>query len=171
MKLDDLTSNRLASLAAPKCTDCGGTGLARVTLLGVSGVCACVARSVCRRVLRDYLMLRDDPSTLPDGHRSYPGAEYVADVESVARRSLTLRDWIIFQHHFLNGQPYNAAEFWRMGLDKGTFFHACRRIEARLGRVFAELEPCSLWPPNAYFGRQLRIRRQTTQPKLKAMAA
>jgi hypothetical protein len=37
-------------------------------------------------------------------------------------------------------------------MDRGTFFHSVYRIEHRLGRVFAELEPYALFPLDEYFG-------------------
>jgi hypothetical protein len=41
-------------------------------------------------------------------------------------------------------------------LDRGTFFHSIYRIEQRLGRVFAELEPYALYPVSEYFGGMIR---------------
>ena len=37
-------------------------------------------------------------------------------------------------------------------MDRGTFFHSVYRIEHKLGRVFAELEPYALFPLDEYFG-------------------
>ncbi len=36
-------------------------------------------------------------------------------------------------------------------MDRGNFFHAVYRIEQKLGRVFRELEPYSLFPVDDYF--------------------
>jgi hypothetical protein len=41
-------------------------------------------------------------------------------------------------------------------MDRGAFFHAVYRIEQRLGRVFAELEPYALYPLSEYFGGMIR---------------
>jgi hypothetical protein len=41
-------------------------------------------------------------------------------------------------------------------MDRGTFFHSIYRIEQRLGRVFAELEPYALYPVSEYFGGLIR---------------
>jgi hypothetical protein len=41
-------------------------------------------------------------------------------------------------------------------MDRGTFFHSIYRIEQRLGRVFAELEPYALYPPSEYLGGMIR---------------
>ncbi|MGA2773687.1 MAG: hypothetical protein ABSG26_23035 [Bryobacteraceae bacterium] len=41
-------------------------------------------------------------------------------------------------------------------MDRGDFFHAVYRIEQRLGRIFAELQPYPLFPLNEYFGGMIR---------------
>jgi hypothetical protein len=41
-------------------------------------------------------------------------------------------------------------------MDRGTFFHSIYRIEQRLGRVFAELEPYALYPLREYFSGTIR---------------
>jgi hypothetical protein len=50
----------------------------------------------------------------------------------------------------------------QLGMDRGNFFHAVYRIEQRLGRIFAELEPYALYPLDEYFGST--VRRQPVQP-------
>jgi len=37
-------------------------------------------------------------------------------------------------------------------MDRGSFFHAIYRLEEKLGRVYAELEPYPLFPLRDYFG-------------------
>jgi hypothetical protein len=49
-------------------------------------------------------------------------------------------------------------------MDRGTFFHSIYRIEQRLGRVFAELEPYALYPLSEYFGGM--IRKEPGRPSL-----
>jgi hypothetical protein len=39
----------------------------------------------------------------------------------------------------------------QLKLDRGKFFHHVYDIECRLGRVFAELTPYSLYPVSEYF--------------------
>ena len=41
-------------------------------------------------------------------------------------------------------------------MDRGTVFHAIYRIEKKLGRAFAELEPYPLFPLNEYFAGVIR---------------
>jgi hypothetical protein len=43
-----------------------------------------------------------------------------------------------------------------MKIDRGTFFHAVYRIQQKLGRVFRDLEPYSLYPLDEYFGGTVR---------------
>ncbi len=38
-----------------------------------------------------------------------------------------------------------------MKVDRGTYFHSVYRIQQRLGRVFGELKPYSLYPISEYF--------------------
>ena len=39
----------------------------------------------------------------------------------------------------------------RLAVDRGTFFHLVYRIEQKLGRAFAEVEPYALYPVREYF--------------------
>jgi hypothetical protein len=36
-------------------------------------------------------------------------------------------------------------------MEKGIFFHALYRLQQKLGRLYAELEPYSLYPVDEYF--------------------
>lgn len=40
----------------------------------------------------------------------------------------------------------------RLNIDRGTFFHIVYRVEEKLGRAFAEIEPYPLYPVEDYFG-------------------
>jgi hypothetical protein len=44
----------------------------------------------------------------------------------------------------------------QLQMDRGSFFHEIYRIEQRLGRVFAELQPYALFPLSEYFGGSIR---------------
>lgn len=37
-------------------------------------------------------------------------------------------------------------------MDRGNFFHEVYRIQQKLGRIYRELEPYSLFPLDEYFG-------------------
>lgn len=45
-----------------------------------------------------------------------------------------------------------------MGIDRGVFFHALYRIQQKLGRVFREIRPFSLYPVDEYFAGTVRRR-------------
>jgi hypothetical protein len=81
--------------------------------------------------------------------------EYMADFCLVSRRALTGVDYDVFRFHFLLGADWKMC-CRRLNLDRGTFFHVVYRIEQKLGRVFRELEPYSLFPLDEYFGGTMR---------------
>jgi hypothetical protein len=87
-----------------------------------------------------------------DNRRTYGRKveEYIADFCLVSRRSLTGIELDIFRYHFLLGADWKLC-CWRLKLDRGSFFHFVYRIEQKLGRIFRELEPYSLFPLNEYF--------------------
>ncbi|MCC7497335.1 MAG: hypothetical protein IT160_07145 [Bryobacterales bacterium] len=79
-----------------------------------------------------------------------PNVDFRADFETTVKRTLTARQWRIFTLYFVSeiDWPAIAAE---LGMDRGQFFHEVYRIEAKLGRRLAELEPYSLFPIGRYF--------------------
>jgi hypothetical protein len=81
--------------------------------------------------------------------------EYIADFCLVSRRVLSESDHQIFRFHFLLGADWKLC-CQRLNLDRGTFYHQIYRIQERLGRVFAELEPYALFPLDEYFGGSKR---------------
>ncbi|PWU11754.1 MAG: hypothetical protein C5B51_02040 [Terriglobia bacterium] len=87
-----------------------------------------------------------------EGRRMYSRKreEFMADFILVSRRMLNSFEYDIFRFHFLLGADWRMC-CRRLGIDRGTFFHSVYRIEHRLGRTFAELEPYSLYPIDEYF--------------------
>ena len=81
--------------------------------------------------------------------------DYVADFCLVSRRTLTEFEHQVFRFHFLLGADWRLC-CRQMRIDRGTFFHAVYRIQQKLGRVFRELEPYSLYPLDQYFGGTVR---------------
>jgi hypothetical protein len=81
--------------------------------------------------------------------------EYIADFCAVSRRSLNEAEYDVFRFHFLLGADWKLC-CWRLKLDRGTFFHLVYRIEQKLGRIFRELQPYSLYPLDEYFGGTTR---------------
>ncbi len=75
----------------------------------------------------------------------------MADFCLVSRRALDDAEHRIFRFYFLLGADWKLS-CRRLGMDRGNFFHAVYRIQQRLGRTFAELEPYSLYPLDEYFG-------------------
>jgi hypothetical protein len=82
--------------------------------------------------------------------------EYIADFCLVSRRSLDESEYRLFRYHFLLGADWKLC-CRRLGLERGNFFHAVYRIEQKLGRVFRELEPYSLFPLDEYFQGPSRL--------------
>ncbi len=74
----------------------------------------------------------------------------MADFCLVAKRSLDEADYRLFRYHFLLGADWKLCCRY-LHLDRGLFFHQLYRIEQKLGRIFAELEPFSLYPLEDYF--------------------
>lgn len=76
--------------------------------------------------------------------------EYIADFCLVSRRALTDFEHRIFRFHFLLGADWRLCTR-KLKIDRGNFFHAVYRIEQKLGLVFRELKPYSLFPLQSYF--------------------
>jgi len=76
--------------------------------------------------------------------------EYMADFMTLARRTLTEDEHRLFRYRFLLGADWRLCSR-KLGVDRGNFFHAVYRVEKKLGRVFAEVEPHALFPPSEYF--------------------
>jgi hypothetical protein len=74
----------------------------------------------------------------------------MADFCLVSRRFLDESEYQIFRFHFLLGADWRLC-CRQLKTDRGSFFHVVYRIEQKLGRAFAQLEPYSLYPPNEYF--------------------
>lgn len=74
----------------------------------------------------------------------------MADFVLVSKRTLTKDEYRIFNYHYLLSADWRLCSR-KLGIDRGTFFHAVYRIQRKLGRVFAELEPYSLYPLDEYF--------------------
>ncbi len=152
----------LRELGQPSCGACGGTG-GRLTKTGEMGPCDCSLRAVFRACYERFrqCMKREGrisqvsykETPIGKSHRgtwSRKEEEYMADFEMVSRRHLD--DWHhkVFRYHYVLGADWRLCSR-KLGIPKGYFFHAIYRIEQRLGRVFYELEPYALYPPQDYF--------------------
>lgn len=81
--------------------------------------------------------------------------EYVADFYLVSKRHLDDVEFKIFRFHFLYGADWKLC-CRKFNMDRGSFFHAVYRIQQKLGRVFRELVPYSLYPLDEYFNGAMR---------------
>jgi len=158
MKTEDENRSKHVALARHDCTKCQGTGLA-----SPQETCACVWRQCFRIVLRKVRNIEIGAHLLrplcllgasgPQG-RSGNGRRlenFSADVYLTAKRTLQHKaDWDLFRYHYLLGADWKAC-CKVLKMDRGNFFHACYRIEAALGRVYATLMPYSLYPLDEYF--------------------
>jgi hypothetical protein len=80
--------------------------------------------------------------------------DYICDFCLVSRRSLDAFEYDVFRNHFLLGADWRLC-CRQMKVDRGTFFHTVYRIQQKLGRVFRELEPYSLYPLDEYFAGKI----------------
>lgn len=74
----------------------------------------------------------------------------MADFCLVSRRTLDEFEYRIFRYHHLLGADWRLC-CRQLKMDRGEFFHAVYRVEQKLGKVFAELEPYPLYPLREYF--------------------
>jgi hypothetical protein len=91
--------------------------------------------------------------------------EYMADFCMVTRRALGEDEYKMFRYVYLLGADWRLC-CSRLKLDRGTFFHSVYRMQERLGRYYAELEPFPLYPLDEYFGGTIRkeaVRARTSQ--------
>jgi hypothetical protein len=81
--------------------------------------------------------------------------EFCADFCLVSKRVLEEDEYKVFRSHYLLGADWRLC-CRQLKMDKGVFFHSIYKIEQKLGRVFRELQPYSLFPIDEYFGGTVR---------------
>ncbi len=162
----DWTRSDTIALANHACTQCHGVGL-RLGRKNRMVPCNCVLRAIFRAcyarfrhcATKEKYMSRISLEFIPGRERNFSWGrkdeEYMADFILVSRRTLSEFDYRIFKFHFLLGADWKLC-CRRMGIDRGTFFHAVYRVEQELGRVFRELEPYGLFPLDEYFHGSVR---------------
>lgn len=155
------TRSETLALAMHNCAQCHGSGL-RLGKKGQTGPCNCVLRAIFRacydRFVRCVTQERhvSRVSLEPQPGRCRPSTwgrkdeEFIADFQLIARRYLDESEHRLFRIHFLLGADWKLCAR-RLAMDRGNFFHAVYRIEQKLGRIFRELEPYSLFPLDEYF--------------------
>lgn len=155
------TRSETLALAMHNCTHCHGSGL-RLGRKGALAPCNCVLRAIFRACYSRFVRCVTQEKHLskiglePHAGRQRPSTwgrkdeEYIADFCLVARRGLDDFEYKLFRYHFLLGADWKLC-CRRLGIARGNFFHAVYRIEQKLGRIFRELQPYSLYPVDEYF--------------------
>ena len=153
-------------LAKVSCSACHGYGL-RLIRNGKEVPCECVFRAVfrtCYRRFRECVVNGAHTSTVTldfcrgmEGRRTYSRKreEYMADFCLVSQRLLNEVEHQVFRFHFLLGADWKLC-CRRLRLNRGYFFHLVYRVENKLGKGFAELEPYALYPLDEYFSCTIR---------------
>ncbi len=153
-------------LSRVACQRCRGLGVRPVWKLK-QAPCGCVLRAVFRACFtryRECVELTKYCSSVSleyagnkDGGRVYGRKieEYMADVCLIAKRTLSEEEHQAFRFHFLLGADWKLCAK-RLNLNRGNFYHMVYRIEEKLGRAFAELEPYPLYPVADYFSGTVR---------------
>ncbi len=173
--------SNVLGLAKVSCCTCHGYGL-RVVHKRREVPCHCVYRAIfraCYNRFRDCVANGAQTGTVSlefcpgkEGRRTFSRKkeEYIADFCLVSRRELDEADYRIFRFHFLLGADWKLC-CRRLQMDRGNFFHAVYRIEQKLGRIFASLEPYALYPLDQYFGGTIRNERPQPLPPPPAIRA
>ncbi|WP_321471077.1 hypothetical protein [uncultured Paludibaculum sp.] len=136
--------------------------------------CKCVLRAIfkaCHDRFRSIVESERDGSPIKTAPLTWSRVreEYCADFLLLAKRTLTPAEHKLFTYHFLLGADWKLCTR-RLGVDKGTFFHAVYRIQAKLGRVYAETEPYALYPLDEYFSPTVRtVSRPSAPPPARVM--
>lgn len=124
--------------------------------------CDCVLRSIfriCYERFREYASSESRITSVSLEIHSGPNRrgtwgrkeeEYVSDFLLIAKRTLTEEEYRLFRYHFLLGADFRLC-IRKLGGDRGSFFNSVYRVQKKLGRVFAELEPYGLFPLSDYF--------------------
>ncbi len=156
------TRSETLALAMHNCTQCHGSGLRFAKKGALAAPCNCVLRAIfriccdrfvrCARQERHLSRISLEPHSGRQRSSTWgrKDEEYIADFCLISRRTLDDFEHRLFRYHFLLGADWKLCTR-RLGIDRGNFFHAVYRIEQKLGRVFRELEPYSLFPLDEYF--------------------
>lgn len=150
----NFAANELYCLAAERC-GCKGAGWQYDTSQD-GDVCKCVQKTRFRDCLQHYHSIECSPT--------YVRAEFRADFELAARRTLDPLDLAVFRAYHVWGLawPECLAALGRLrrngvlphrAINRGQLFHAVYRIEERVGR---ELELAGMHPTRLYYQRKYK---------------
>jgi len=155
------------SLAKNSCTQCHGLGR-HPDRPGAFNPCNCVLRAIFHACLtrfrhcatQDKYMSKISLEFIPGRDRNLSWGrkdeEYMADFVLVSRRTLSESEYQVFRFHYLLGADWRFC-CRRLKMDRGNHFHAVYRVQQKLGRIFRELEPYSLFPLDEYFHRTVWV--------------
>lgn len=169
-------------LAHPGCASCAGSGLRK----GRGGLqaCRCALRGMFRACHARFRACAENGKyrSRVTYEKAYGGRnnramwgrkeeEFIADFELVSRRVLDPWHYKIFRWHFLLGADSKLI-CRRLGIGRGTLFHAVYRVEALLGAAFVTLRPYALYPPRDYFTLQstVPVKALASRPAARAVA-
>jgi hypothetical protein len=158
----DWTRSDTLGMAQFSCVYCHGLGL-RDGRLSEKQPCNCVLRSIFRTCYERFRQVTTQEKRLsrvtldgagPQCRRVVWGRkdeEYMADFLATVKRALTEEEHQIFRWHYLLGADWRMC-CKRIGVEKAPFFYEIYRIEAKLGKMFRELQPYGLYPVDEYYG-------------------
>jgi len=162
----DWNRSTAIGLALASCAQCQGHGMREVRG-SAERPCSCVFRAIfraCYRRFREFAQEGANAGALTLDHVDGPlgkqvyslkREEYMADFCLITRRALSDNDYRLFRYTFILGADFELC-CKRLNLDRGTFFHHVYRVQAILGRNFAEMRPYPLYPLDEYFGGQVK---------------
>lgn len=148
-------------MASNTCRACKGMGMVEQARTKDMLPCNCVLRAVFRACLERFTdCVNADPNTTANPVKmsnvySRIPQEYVGDFYLTTKRVLNEREWKLINFHHLLGADWKMC-CKKLKMDKGNFYHALYRIEAYLGRVYADMQPYGLFPLDQYFGGVVR---------------
>jgi hypothetical protein len=163
-------------LARRECGACQGSGI-RLDRKRKEVPCHCVLRAIFRACYRQFRDCADRAACTGSSQMEYrPGREgrrvytraledFMADFCLVSRRVLDDLEYRLFRFHFLLGGDAKLC-CRRLGLSRWMYFSQLRRLQQKLGRTFAELEPFSLYPVEQYFRNPVR---KEAPPRLRVL--
>jgi hypothetical protein len=172
----DWSRSDTLALATHRCAQCHGSGL-RLARKGTLSPCNCVLRTIFKICYDRFLRCATQEKHLskislePALGKQRPGTwgrkdeEYIADFCGIARKTLDEQEHRLFRFYFLLSADWKLCSR-RLGMDRSTFFHTIYRVEQKLGRVFRELEPYSLFPLDEYFNGPSRRQANVRAPVL-----
>ena len=155
------TRSETLALALHNCTSCRGLGL-RIGKRGGIQPCNCVLRNIFRACFNRFRYCQEKEKHMTRStmefvsgrdHKASWGRkeeEYSADFMLIIKRTLLPEEYQLFTFHYLLGADWKLC-CRRLKMDRGLFFHSAYRIEQKLGKIFRELQPYSLYPLTDYF--------------------